>query len=152
MVKNLSAVQETLGREDPLEKEPAPHSTFYFYNTHVQNKTNLIPQTHFPSNNPKEPHRFFIPYNLPCSLLHILYFHILKAVVLPAVMYGCESWTIKKAVCQRLDAFELWCRRRFLRVPWRARRSNQSPKGDQPRRFIDAEAEAPILWPPDVNS
>ena len=49
-----------------------------------------------------------------------------KAVVFPVVMYGCESWTIKKAECQRLDAFELWCWRRLLRVPWTARRSNQS--------------------------
>ena len=52
--------------------------------------------------------------------------HIVKAMVFPVVMYGCESWTIKKAVCQRIDAFELWCCRRLLRVPWIARRSNQS--------------------------
>ena len=49
-----------------------------------------------------------------------------KAVVFPVVMYGCESWTMKKAECQRIDAFELWCWRRLLRVPWIARRSNQS--------------------------
>ena len=52
--------------------------------------------------------------------------HIVKAMVFPAVMYGCESWTIKKAECLRIDAFELWCYRRLLRVPWTARRSNQS--------------------------
>ena len=52
--------------------------------------------------------------------------HLLKALVLPVVMYRCESWTIKKAECQRIDAFELWCWRRLLRVPWPARRSNQS--------------------------
>ena len=52
--------------------------------------------------------------------------HLVKAVVFPVVMYGCESWTIKKAECQRIDAFELWCWRRLLRVPWTARRSNQS--------------------------
>ena len=52
--------------------------------------------------------------------------HLVKAMVFPAVMYGCESWTIKKAECQRIDAFELWCWRRLLRVPWPARRSNQS--------------------------
>ena len=52
--------------------------------------------------------------------------HIVKAMVFPLVMYGCKSWTIKKAECQRIDAFELWCWRRFLRVPWAARRSNQS--------------------------
>ena len=53
-------------------------------------------------------------------------FHLVKAMVFPVVMYGCESWTIKKAECQRIDAFELWCWRRLLRVPWTARRSNQS--------------------------
>ena len=52
--------------------------------------------------------------------------HLVKAMVFPVVMYGCESWTIKKAECQRMDAFELWCWRRLLRVPWTARRSNQS--------------------------
>ena len=52
--------------------------------------------------------------------------HIVKAIVSPVVMYGCERWTIKKAECQRTDTFELWCWRRFLRVPWTARRSNQS--------------------------
>ena len=52
--------------------------------------------------------------------------HLLKAMVFPVVMYGCESWTIKKADCQRIIAFELWCWRRLLRVPWSARRSNQS--------------------------
>ena len=49
---------------------------------------------------------------------------LVKAMVFPAVMYGCESWTVKKAECQRIDAFELWCWRRLLRVPWTARRSN----------------------------
>ena len=52
--------------------------------------------------------------------------HIVKAMIFPVVMYGCESWTIKKAECQRIDAFEVWCWRRLLRVPWTARRSNQS--------------------------
>ena len=52
--------------------------------------------------------------------------HLVKAVVFPVVMYGCESWTIKKAEHQRINAFELWCWRRLLRVPWTARRSNQS--------------------------
>ena len=51
---------------------------------------------------------------------------LVKAIVSPVVMYGCESWTIKKTECQRIDAFELWCWRRLLRVPWTARRSNQS--------------------------
>ena len=53
-------------------------------------------------------------------------FHLVKAMVFPVVMYGCESWTVKKAEYQRIDAFELWCWRRLLRVPWTARRSNQS--------------------------
>ena len=52
--------------------------------------------------------------------------HLVKAMVFPVVMYGCESWTIKKAECGRIDAFEVWCWRRLLRVPWTARRSNQS--------------------------
>ena len=52
--------------------------------------------------------------------------HLVKAMVFPMVMYGCESWTIKKAEHQRIDAFELWCWRKLLRVPWTARRSNQS--------------------------
>ena len=52
--------------------------------------------------------------------------HLVKAVIFPVVMYGCESWTINKAECRRIDAFELWCWRRLLRVPWTARRSNQS--------------------------
>ena len=52
--------------------------------------------------------------------------HLVKAMVFPVVMYVCESWTVKKVECQRIDAFELWCWRRLLRVPWKARRSNQS--------------------------
>ena len=52
--------------------------------------------------------------------------HLVKAMVFPVVMYGYENWTVKKAECQRIDAFELWCWRRLLRVPWTARRSNQS--------------------------
>jgi len=52
--------------------------------------------------------------------------HLVKAMVFPVVIYGCESWTVKKEECRRIDAFELWCWRRLLRVPWTARRSNQS--------------------------
>ena len=77
-------------------------------------------------------------------------------MVFPVVMYGCESWTIKKAEHRRIDAFELWCWRRLLRVPWTARRSNQSIlKENQPRVFFgrnDAKAEAPVLWPPHAKS
>ena len=75
-----------------------------------------------------------------------------KAMVFPVVMYGYESWTRKKAEHQRTDAFELWCWRRFLRVPWAARRSNQSILKEIFIRRMDAEAEAPILWPPDAKS
>ena len=53
-------------------------------------------------------------------------FHLVKAMVFPVVMYGCESWTVKEAERRRIDAFELWCWRRLLRVPWTARKSNQS--------------------------
>ena len=71
-------------------------------------------------------------------------------------MYRCESWTIKKADCWRIDAFELCCWRRLLRVPWTARKSQPvHPKGDQSWVFIgrtDAESETPILWPPDAKS
>ena len=81
--------------------------------------------------------------------------HLVKAMVFPVVMYGCESWTVKKAECQRIDAFELWCQRRLLRVPWTSRRSNQSSEGDQPWDFFggnDAKAETPVLWPPHAKS
>ena len=76
---------------------------------------------------------------------------LVKAMVFPMVMYGCESWTVKKAKHQRTDAFELWCWRRLLRVPWTARRSNQSIlKEISPGIFFgrnDAKAETPVLWP-----
>ena len=62
---------------------------------------------------------------------------LLKAMVFPVVMYGCESWTVKRAERQRIDAFELWCWRRLLRVPWTARRSSQvHSEGDQPWDFF----------------
>ena len=81
---------------------------------------------------------------------------LVKAKVFPVVMYGCESWTIKEAECRRIDAFELWCWRRSLRVPWTARRSNQSiQKEISPELFTgrtDAKAETPILWAPDLKN
>ena len=73
-------------------------------------------------------------------------------MVFPVVMYGCESWTIKKAEHQKIDAFELWCWRRLLRVPWAARRSNQSILKEIFIGRMDAEAESPILWPSDGKS
>ena len=80
-----------------------------------------------------------------------------KAMVFPVVMYGCKSWTVKKAECQRIDAFELWCWRRLLRVPWTARRSNQSilkeiSPGCSLEGLMLTEAKTPILWPPHVKS
>ena len=79
--------------------------------------------------------------------------HLVKAMIFPVVMYGCGSWTIKKAECQRIDAFELWCWRSLLRVPWTTRRSNQSiVKEISPEYSLEAEAETPILWPPDVKN
>ena len=82
--------------------------------------------------------------------------HLVKAMVFPVVMYGCESWTIKKAERPRIDAFELWCWRRLLRVPWTAKRSNKSnTKGNWSWILIgrtDAELETPILWPPDAKN
>ena len=77
-------------------------------------------------------------------------------MVFPLVLYECEGWTIKKADCQRINAFELWCWRRLFGAPWTSRRSKQSsPKENQPWLVIersDAEAEAPILWPPNGTS
>ena len=71
-------------------------------------------------------------------------------------MYGCDSWTVKKAECQRIDAFELWCWRRLFENPLDCKEIQPVyPKGDQSWMFIgttDAEAETPILWPPDVKS
>ena len=91
--------------------------------------------------------------------------HLVRAKVFPVVMCGCESCTIKKAECRRIGAFELWCWRRLLRVPWTARRSNEfilkkiSPKKEKKRKENYSwlsigwtDAEAPILWPPDVKN
>ena len=75
---------------------------------------------------------------------------LVKAMLFPVVMYVCESWTVKKAECRRIDAFELWCWRTLLRVPWTARRSNQSILKTFWDFFgrNDAKAETPVLWPP----
>ena len=83
--------------------------------------------------------------------------HLVKAMVFPVVMYGCDSWTIKKAERRRIDAFELWCLRRLLRVSPLDCNQIQPvhPKGDRSWVFIggtDFEAETPVLWPPDVKS
>ena len=81
--------------------------------------------------------------------------HPVKAMVLPVVMDGCKSWTIKKAEHQRIDAFELWCWRRLLSPLDCKELQPVHPKGDQSWVFIgrtDAEAETPVLWPPDVKN
>ena len=81
---------------------------------------------------------------------------LVKAMVFPVVMYGCESWTIKKAKCRKIDAFELWCWRRLLRGPWTARRSNQSIlKEISPEYSLEGlmlKLKTPILWPPDARN
>ena len=81
---------------------------------------------------------------------------LVKAMVFPVVMYGCESWTIKKAEHQRIDAFELWCWRRLLGVPWTARRSNQSIlkkiNPEYSSEGLTLKLKVPILWPPDMKS
>ena len=76
-----------------------------------------------------------------------------KAVVFPVVMCGCESWTVRKAECRRIDAFYLWCWRRLLRVPWTARRSNQSIRKEIiPKYSLGGLMLKLILWPPHVKS
>ena len=80
---------------------------------------------------------------------------LVTAMVFPVVMYGCESWTVKKAECRRIDAFELWCWRRLLSPLDCKEIQPVHPKGDQSWVFIgrtDAEAETPILWPHDEKS
>ena len=82
--------------------------------------------------------------------------HLVKAMVFPMIMYGCENWTVKKAEHRRIDAFELWCWRRLMRVTWTARRSNQSIlKGISPECSLEGlmlKLKTPILWPPDAKS
>ena len=79
--------------------------------------------------------------------------HLVKAMVFPVVMYGYERWTIQKAECLRIDAFELWCWRRLLGVPWTARRSNQSVlKEINPLERLMLKLETPVLWPPDAEN
>ena len=81
---------------------------------------------------------------------------LVKAMVSPVVMYGCESWTVKKAECQRIDAFELWCWRRLLRSPLDCKEIQPlHSEGDQSWDFFGrngAKAETPVLWPPHAKS
>ena len=82
--------------------------------------------------------------------------HLVRAMVFPVVMYGCERWTIKKAECQRIDAFELWCWRRLLRVPWTVKRANQSilkeTSPEYPLEGLMLKLKLPILWPSDLKN
>ena len=78
---------------------------------------------------------------------------LVKAMVFPVVMYGCESWTVKKAEHQRFDAFELWCWRRLLRISWTAKRSSQPIlKEISPEYSLEGLMLKPILWPPDLKN
>ena len=88
-------------------------------------------------------------HHLTVEINRKIYFLMMQTMVCPVVTYGCERWTVKKAEHQRIDAFELWCWRRLLRVPWTARRSNQSWVLIG---MTDAEGETPIIWPPDEKS
>ena len=83
--------------------------------------------------------------------------HLVKAMVFPVVVYGCDTWTVKKDELGRIDVFELWCWRRLLRVPWTDSKEIQPvhSEGDQPWVFFgrnDAKAETPVLWPPHAKS
>ena len=82
--------------------------------------------------------------------------HVVKAMIFPVVMYGFEGWTVKKAECRRIDAFELWCWRKLLESPLDCKEIQPVySEGDQPWVFFgrtDAEAETAILWPPDAKS
>ena len=82
--------------------------------------------------------------------------HLVKAMVFPVVMYGCETWTVKKAECRRIDAFVLWCWRRILESSLDCKEiQSVHPKGDKPWDFFgrnDAKAETPVLWPPHAKS
>ena len=97
-------------------------------------------------------------YDQPSSILQsrditlLTKVHLVRAMVFPVVMYGCESWTINQAECWRIDAFELWCWRRVLRLPWTARRSNQSILMEISPGGTDVKVETPILWPSDAKS
>ena len=79
--------------------------------------------------------------------------HLVKAIVFPVVTYGCDSWTVKTTECRRIDAFELWCWRRLLKVPLDNKIKPVNPKGNQSWIFIGrTDAEAPTLWPSDVKN
>ena len=143
-VKNLPAVEETqemlvwsLGQEDPLEKEMASHISILAWKTPWTEEPGGLQSTGLQ----RVRHDWVTKHNTYIKCLEMTNLdsvlksrditlptkvQIVKALVFPVFMYRCESRTIKKAECQRTDAFKLWCWRRILRIPWTARRSNQS--------------------------
>ena len=132
-VKNIPAMREmqvqSLGWEDPLEKVLAIHSSILSEESHgLRNLAGYGSYGHKESERTEATEHASKYINSTDSRDIILStkVRLVKATVFPVVMCGCESWTIKKAECRRIDAFELWCWRRLLRVPWTARRSNQS--------------------------
>ena len=138
-IKRLPEMQETqvwsLGQEDLLEKEMATDSTSLAWRIQWKDELGSLQYT----KSQKVRHNW--------STYHFMVF--------PVVMYGCKRWTMKKTECQRIDAFELWCWRRLLRVPWTAEMKLVNPKENQPWVFFgrtDTEAETPVLRPPDVKS
>ena len=125
----------SLGQEDSLEKEMATYSSILAWR---------IPWTEEPGGLQSTGLQR-VGHDWATKV------RLVKAMVFPVVTYGCESWTVKKAERQRIDAFELGCWRRLLRVPWTARRSNQSIlKEISPEYWT--EAETPIPWPPDAKN
>ena len=105
---------------------------------------------------------FYTTSNILCPLASMIVYGIPQKNLTRCItlafsnMYGCESWTVKKVEHQRIDAFELWCWRRLLRVPWAGKETQPvHSEGDQPWDFFgrnDAKAEAPVLWPPHAKS
>ena len=156
VVKNSPVMQEmqvwSLGQEDPLEKKIATQSilggskiTADFDCSHEIKGRFLLGRKAMKNLDSILKSREITFPTKVCTV---------KAMVFPVVVFGCESWMIKKAEHWRIGAFELWCCRRLLRVPWAARRSNQSIlKEISPEYSLErTDAEAPVLWPPDVKS
>ena len=133
---------------------PVHHQLLKFTQTHVHRVSDAI----------QPSHPLSCPQSLPASdsilksrdITLPTKVRLVKAMVFPVVMYGCETWTVKKAERQRIDAFEVWCWRRLLRVPWTARRSNQSIlKEISPGCSLEGmmlKLKLPILWPPHAKS
>ena len=154
-------MQETrvwsLGWEDPLEKEMATHSSTLAWRIPWREEPGRLQSMGLQ----RAGYDWATSLSLSDSILKSrdialpAKVHLVKAMVFPVVMYRCESWTVNKAECQRIDAFELWCWRR-LESPVESKEIQPvHPKGNQSWVLIgstDAEAETPILWPPHVKS